>query len=73
MNYQIDLTAYHCPLPLLMAKKALSLLKYNDSLWLILNKQSSVNDILFLAEEMKLSVLSQVIDKSETRILLKNI
>ncbi|MDY2946740.1 sulfurtransferase TusA family protein [Mannheimia varigena] len=51
MEYVLDLTGYACPLPLLMAKKAMLDLQKSDSLTLILNKQSSLADFELLAEE----------------------
>ncbi|AHG77684.1 sulfurtransferase TusA family protein [Mannheimia varigena] len=51
MEYVLDLTGYACPLPLLMAKKAMHDLQKSDSLTLILNKQSSLADFELLAEE----------------------
>lgn len=60
MDYQLDLTAYHCPLPLLMAKKAAVLLQCGDRLQLTLNKQSSLSDFQLLACEMDLTLVSNV-------------
>ncbi|HHW7567373.1 TPA: sulfurtransferase TusA family protein [Mannheimia haemolytica] len=51
MQYVLDLTGYACPLPLLMAKKAMSDLKKGDSLEIRLNKQSSLTDFELLATE----------------------
>lgn len=51
MEYVLDLTGYACPLPLLMAKKAMLDLQKSDSLTLILNKQSSLADFELLAKE----------------------
>ncbi|STY63982.1 SirA-like protein [Mannheimia haemolytica] len=42
MQYVLDLTGYACPLPLLMAKKAMNDLKKGDSLEILLNQQSSL-------------------------------
>ncbi|QLB16381.1 preprotein translocase subunit TatB [Mannheimia varigena] len=53
MEYVLDLTGYACPLPLLMAKKAMLDLQKSDSLTLILNKQSSLADFELLAEEQQ--------------------
>ncbi|HHW7579018.1 TPA: sulfurtransferase TusA family protein [Mannheimia haemolytica] len=51
MQYVLDLTGYACPLPLLMAKKAMNDLKKGDSLEIRLNKQSSLTDFELLATE----------------------
>lgn len=49
--YQLDLRQYRCPLPLLMAKKALNQLSTNEQLILSLNLESSVQDFELLCEE----------------------
>ncbi|HGO5856626.1 TPA: sulfurtransferase TusA family protein [Mannheimia haemolytica] len=51
MQYVLDLTGYACPLPLLMAKKAMNDLKKGDSLEILLNQQSSLSDFELLATE----------------------
>lgn len=51
MKYSLDLTSYACPLPLLMAKKAMNDLKKGDSLAILLNQQSSLADFELLAQE----------------------
>lgn len=51
MQYSLDLTGYSCPLPLLMAKKAMTDLKKGDSLEIVLNQQSSLADFELLAKE----------------------
>lgn len=51
MDYQLDLTAYRCPLPLLMTKKALKGLEQGDKLYLLLNEYVGLNDFQLLAEE----------------------
>ncbi len=51
MQYVLDLTGYACPLPLLMAKKAMNNLKKGDSLEILLNQQSSLTDFELLAKE----------------------
>lgn len=52
MKYSLDLTAYRCPLPLLMAKKALRNVSQGDELHLRLNQWASVRDFELLAAEM---------------------
>jgi len=51
-TYQLDLRQYRCPLPLLMAKKALNQLASNEQLVLLLDLASSVQDIELLCEEL---------------------
>lgn len=63
MDYQLDLTDYTCPLPLLMTKKAVALLKTGETLQLFLNKQSSINDFIQLADAMGLSITLEKRDK----------
>lgn len=60
MQYSLDLTSYACPLPLLMAKKAMNDLKKGDSLDILLNKQSSLADFELLAKEQHWQFESQV-------------
>lgn len=52
MLYHMDLTQYRCPLPLLMAKRALKQLEINDELVLQLNSQSAVQDFRLLCEQL---------------------
>lgn len=52
MDYQLDLTAYRCPLPLLMTKKALSGLAKGDTLHLSLSDDANVDDIRLLCVEL---------------------
>ncbi|WGE51603.1 sulfurtransferase TusA family protein [Actinobacillus equuli subsp. haemolyticus] len=50
-QYQLDLTAYSCPLPLLMAKKALVQLPQHATLVIYLNMASSTDDFELLCEQ----------------------
>lgn len=52
MDYQLDLTAYRCPLPLLMTKKALLGLAKGDILHLSLSDDANVDDIRLLCIEL---------------------
>ncbi|QIM65352.1 sulfurtransferase TusA family protein [Frederiksenia canicola] len=52
MDYQLDLTAYRCPLPLLMTKKALQQLKQGELLKVLLNETATLNDFILLGHTM---------------------
>lgn len=45
MHYELDLTEYRCPLPLLMTKKALIELQSGDILHVRLNTENGSRDI----------------------------
>lgn len=45
MKYQLDLTTYRCPMPLLITKKALKSLQQGDMLSLKLNSENGSSDI----------------------------
>lgn len=51
MDYRLDLTAYRCPLPLLMTKKALRSLAQGERLSVLL-EEGSVADFHLLAEQL---------------------
>ena len=51
MNYQLDLTEFTCPLPLLTAKKVLAQLESGSNLILQLNHNSSPTDFELLCQE----------------------
>lgn len=51
MDYQLDLTAYRCPLPLLMTKKALAELAKGDTLTVHLAEGSNLADFRLLCEQ----------------------
>lgn len=51
MNYQLDLTTYACPLPLLMTKKALITLEQGDKLDVLL-ASPYLTDFELLAQEL---------------------
>lgn len=55
MNYQLDLTAYRCPLPLLMAKKAVSTLAKGDCLQLLLASENGTSDLQCWCEHQSFS------------------
>lgn len=50
MEYLLDLRDYRCPLPLLMAKKALSQLAPEDSLQLLLASTADFQDLIEQAQ-----------------------
>ena len=52
MDYQLDLTAYRCPLPLLMTKKALKTLPKQDKLQVLISEQTSRTDFELLANQL---------------------
>ncbi|QLB40734.1 sulfurtransferase TusA family protein [Mannheimia pernigra] len=64
MKYSLDLTGYSCPLPLLMAKKAMTDLKKGDYLTILLNKQSSLADFELLAQEQSwiVEIIEQAVE-----------
>ncbi|WP_423841623.1 sulfurtransferase TusA family protein [Actinobacillus equuli] len=49
--YQLDLTAYSCPMPLLIAKKALASLPVHSTLVICINLASSQDDFKLLCEQ----------------------
>lgn len=51
-KYELDLTHYRCPLPLLATKKALMTLNPNDELWVCLNRDSAIDDFKLLCSEL---------------------
>lgn len=72
MEYQLDLTHYHCPLPLLMAQQAIKSLEAGDKLLLILSPQTAVNDFLLLEKPLNCQVkqLSQTTDQYALQVEL---
>lgn len=58
MNYQLDLTPFTCPLPLLTAKKALEQLEPGATLTLQLNHRSSIADFELLCKEKGYRLIS---------------
>ncbi|QLB42740.1 sulfurtransferase TusA family protein [Mannheimia pernigra] len=64
MKYSLDLTGYSCPLPLFMAKKAMTDLKKGDYLTILLNKQSSLADFELLAQEQSwiVEIIEQAVE-----------
>ncbi|MCK3658901.1 hypothetical protein A4G18_09325 [Pasteurellaceae bacterium Pebbles2] len=74
MNYQLDLRQYRCPLPLLMAKKALDNLPTGAILELVLNEQSAVQDFIVLCQEKGYRFISQQkLTALETKISIQKI
>ena len=51
MIYQLDLTAYQCPIPLLMADKALQGLGAGEQIILLISEQSTLQDLQLLCAE----------------------
>ena len=58
MNYQLDLTEFTCPLPLLTAKKVLAQLESGSNLILQLNHNSSPTDFELLCQEKVYRLIS---------------
>lgn len=58
MDFQLDLTAYRCPLPLLMTKKALQQLQFGQRLCVHLNENATLNDFITLSETLAVSLQS---------------
>lgn len=52
MEYQLDLTAYRCPLPLLMTQKALKSLPAGATLIVTLPSDSTLNDFFLLEKQL---------------------
>ncbi|QPB43465.1 sulfurtransferase TusA family protein [Rodentibacter haemolyticus] len=52
MDYQLDIRAYRCPLPLLMVKKVLATLKENDELSVFISTENNISDIMQLCETL---------------------
>lgn len=69
MEYQLDLRAYLCPLPLLMTKNAIKQLAKGESLTVFLNRQTSVADFTAWCECAKLNL--SVLEEQEESITLK--
>lgn len=72
MEYQLDLRAYRCPLPLLMTKKALSTLPKKAKLHLRLNTEISEGDFAQLAKklDLQMTVLRRCEVSNQVHILL---
>lgn len=56
MEYQLDLRAYRCPLPLLITKKAVGALPKKAKLHLRLNTEISEGDFAQLAKKLDLQM-----------------
>lgn len=68
MQYQLDVTAYLCPLPLLYTKNALKQLKQGESLEVNTNHQISIAEFLVLCESY--GARCEVIRRDENGIQL---
>lgn len=51
VNYSLDLTAYRCPLPLFMAKRAIKLLSVDEQLCIHLHQDAVLKDFVYLCEK----------------------
>ena len=72
MKYQLNLTAFRCPIPILSAKKALKNLDKNDELMLILNLESAVENFSIFAEENSVALVEQYyVSEKEFIVILK--
>ncbi|WP_386692809.1 MULTISPECIES: sulfurtransferase TusA family protein [unclassified Lonepinella] len=72
MDYQLDLRQYICPLPLLMAKKALNNLPHNSILTIQLNEQSAVQDFELLCQQQGYQFISwQKFTALDTQIVIR--
>lgn len=56
MDYQLNLTEYLCPLPILTTKRMLMKLAAGDNLTLLINHSISTQDIRLLCEQRNCSV-----------------
>lgn len=59
MQYQLDVTSFSCPIPLLLAKQALAKLHENDQLILWLNAASAVEDFAIFSQQHHCVLTSQ--------------
>lgn len=59
--YQLDLTEYRCPLPVLMVKNVLKTYPRPYQLCLILNRESEI-DIRLLCEKEKVKIKKEIED-----------
>ena len=72
MNYQLDLSQYQCPLPLLMSQKALAKLPSDSLLTIILNGSSAVQDFQILCQQQNYHFISwQKLTALEQQILIQ--
>ncbi|GJJ80911.1 sulfurtransferase TusA family protein [Pasteurella canis] len=58
MDYFLDLTPFTCPLPLLMSQKALKQLNQTETLTLILNNRSTIDEIKLLCQQQNYQFLN---------------
>ena len=68
MHYQLDVSRYLCPLPMLMTKKALQQLAIGDQLWLTLGPQTNIREITLLCEQHGYHV-----EQIDTAVLIEKI
>ena len=71
MDYQLDLTQFTCPLPLLTAKKALDQLEQDAILTLQLNHTSSVADFELLCQQKGYRIISLEKESALYRLVIK--
>ena len=71
MEYELDLRAYLCTLPLLMTQKALIKLASGDSLKIHLNHTSQLDDIRLLCEAEQYQIVDVQNDEDEICMLIK--
>ncbi|TCP96826.1 TusA-related sulfurtransferase [Cricetibacter osteomyelitidis] len=57
MQYQLNVTKYRCPIPVLTVKKALKTLNVNDELRVLINNESTVEDFKLLCETNHCTIL----------------
>lgn len=69
-NYQLDLTGYHCPIPLLIFKRVLKTYPKPYRLSLIINAESET-DICLLCQEERISYLRKESEKQQIKIFLE--
>ncbi|MDO5053812.1 MAG: sulfurtransferase TusA family protein [Pasteurella oralis] len=72
MDYFLDLTSFTCPLPLLMSQKALKQLNPAETLTLMLNNESTINDIKLLCQQQNYQLLNiEQINRCAYRLTLQ--
>lgn len=69
MEYQLDLRAYLCPLPLLMTKNAVKQLVKGEGLTVFLNRHTSLADFSVWCESAKFNL--SVLDEQDASMILK--
>lgn len=59
MEYQLDLSDYRCPLPILMTKRAIKLLGIDDQLCICLHQDAILKDFILLCDEQDCDISFQ--------------